>query len=92
MKILSFARRTSGKIPSLTLTNAVDVSRTKLNAGEHDLSDEHETETFVTSSVRRDIEKHPRFYIRRGDGVIKYDAAILTLEDPVDFARFPHIR
>ena len=30
--------------------------------------------------------------MRRGQGVIKYDVAILTLGQPVDFARFPHIR
>ena len=42
--------------------------------------------------MKREIEKHPKFHMRRGQGVIKYDVAILTLGQPVDFARFPHIR
>ena len=62
------------------------------HSGDHDLTREDETETFITRSVTREIEKHPKFYIRRGQGVLKYDVAILTLENPVDFTRFPHIR
>ena len=38
------------------------------------------------------IEKHPRFFIRRGYGTIKFDIAILELEEPVDFVKYPHIR
>ena len=38
------------------------------------------------------IEKHPRFFIRRSLGTIKFDVAILELEDPVDFVKYPHIR
>ena len=48
--------------------------------------------THTSKAVELEIVKHPRFYIRRGLGVIKYDIAILTLEQPVDFTQFPHIR
>ena len=56
------------------------------------MSRQDETETFITRSVKTEIEKHPKFYIRTGKGQLKYDAAILTLEQSVDFARYPHIR
>ena len=36
--------------------------------------------------------KHRRFYIRRGLGIIKFDIALLVMEDPVDFSKYPHIR
>ena len=60
--------------------------------GEHDVSDRYETATHISKAIVREIEKHPRFYIRRALGVIKYDIALLTLEQPVDFSRFSHIR
>ena len=60
--------------------------------GDHDLTRQDETDTFITRSVKTDIERHQKFHIRRGQGVLKYDVAILTLEQRVDFTRFPHIR
>ena len=56
------------------------------------MSDRYESKTQTSKVVELEIEKHPRFYIRRGLGVIKYDIALLTLEQPVDFRQFPHIR
>ena len=60
--------------------------------GDHDVSKLYETVNFTTKAIDTELEKHPRFFIRRGRGQIKYDIAILTLERPVDFTQFPHIR
>ena len=65
--------------------------KNKTVKGEHDVSRQYETVTH-TSKVLELKLKHPRFFIRRGLGVIKYDIALLTLEQPVDFTQFPHIR
>ena len=62
--------------------------------GEHDISDESEAETFITKAKYLETEIHPRFFIRRARGTVKYDVAILELENPVDFTnpRLQHIR
>ena len=62
--------------------------------GEHDISDESEAVTFVTKAKYLETEIHRRFYIRRGQGKVKYDVAILELENPVNFTnpRLEHIR
>ena len=72
-----------------TLSNKIYIVFVK--QGDHDVSDRYETVTH-TSKASELALKHPRFYIRRGLGVIKYDIALLTLERPVDFSKFPHIR
>ena len=63
-----------------------------MSLGEHDISGEFDTRTFVTKADPSKIDKHPRFYIRRSLGTIKFDIAILELEEPVDFVKYPHIR
>ena len=65
---------------------------TRIIKGEHDVSRLYETVTHTSKAAELEMEKHPRFFIRRGKGVIKYDIALLTLEQPVDFTQFPHIR
>ena len=64
--------------------------------GEHDISSEYETPTFtfVTKAKPFETEIHRRFYIRRARGTVKYDVAILELENPVNFTnpRLEHIR
>ena len=63
-------------------------------SGEHDVSDEYETQTFVTKANPLEIVVPRRFYIRPGQGTIIYDVAILVMENPVDFTnpRLRHIR
>ena len=60
--------------------------------GDHDVSVQYETVGFTSKAIDTELEKHPRFFIRRGRGEIKYDIALLTLEQPVNFTQFPHIR
>ena len=60
--------------------------------GDHDVSNLYETANFTTKALDRELFKHPRFFIRRGRGEIKYDIAVLTLVQPVNFTQFPHIR
>ena len=62
--------------------------------GEHDISDESEAVTFITKAKPYRTQKHGKFYIRRARGTVKYDVAILELENPVDFTnpRLRHIR
>ena len=60
--------------------------------GEHDIQDETESRTFVSKVVRREARPHPRFFIRRGQGTVKFDIGLLMLETPVDFEAYPHIR
>ena len=63
-------------------------------SGEHDVSDEYETQTFITKANPLEIVVPRRFYIRPGQGTIIYDVAILVMENPVDFTnpRLRHIR
>ena len=60
--------------------------------GEHDLSDDTETRTFVSKAVTREARAHPHFFIRPGQGKVKFDIGLLMLETPVDFEKYPHIR
>ena len=62
--------------------------------GEHDLDDETETVKFQTKALKAEFEVHPKFFLNRYGGLIKYDVGILTLETPVDFTNktFSHIR
>ena len=62
--------------------------------GEHDISDESEAKTFITKAKYLETGIHRRFFFRRGRGTLKYDVAILELENPVDFTdpRLQHIR
>ena len=60
--------------------------------GEHDLSDDTETRTFVSKAVTREARAHPHFFIRPGQGKVKFDIGLLMLETPVDFDKYPHIR
>ena len=82
---------TLGKYIPITMYHLKSVLILKY-PGDHDVTDRYETKLHTSKAVELEIEKHPRFYIRRGLGVIKYDIAILTLEQPVDFSQFPHIR
>ena len=52
----------------------------------------YETANFTSKAIDTELFKHPRFFIRRDRGEIKYDIALLTLEQPVNFTQFPHIR
>ena len=61
-------------------------------AGEHDLSDDRESRTFVSKAVTREVRAHPHFFIRAGQGKVKFDIGLLMLETPVDFDKYPHIR
>ena len=62
--------------------------------GDHDLEDNSETVTIQTKAVVTELEAHPRFFLRRSTGVIKYDVGLLTLETPIDFKdkTLSHIR
>ena len=60
-------------------------------SGEHDVSDEYETQTFITKANPLEIVVPRRFYIRPGQGTIIYDVAILVMENPVDFTN-PSLR
>ena len=60
--------------------------------GEHNLTDHSESVTFVSKAKRTERKKHPQFYMKQAEGVIKYDVAILELETPIDFRNFSHIR
>ena len=63
-------------------------------SGEHDISDEHEAETIITKAISWKTQIHRKFYIRLAQGTIKYDVAILEMENPVNFTdhRLRHIR
>ena len=62
--------------------------------GEHDLDDDTETVKFQTKALSAELDVHPKFFLSRSRGVIKYDVGLLTLETPVDFTNktFSHIR
>ena len=61
-------------------------------SGEHDLFDRSESITFVSKAKKNERKHHEKFFIRRSRGQSKYDFALLTLEKPVDFKKYPHIR
>ena len=63
-------------------------------AGEHDLTDDSETVTVVSKVKATTRKKHPQFYIRRAEGISKFDVALLELETPLDFGEknISHIR
>ena len=46
----------------------------------------------MSRAVTRETRPHPKFFIRRGEGTIKFDIGLLMLETPVDFNKYPHIR
>ena len=48
--------------------------------------------TFKSGAVETELEVHPRFFLRRTLGTIKYDVGLLTLQTAVDWETFPHIR
>ena len=62
--------------------------------GDHDLEDDTETVIFQTKALRAELDVHPKFFLSRSRGVIKYDVGLITLETPVDFTNetFSHIR
>ena len=60
--------------------------------GEHNLTDQSDSVTFVSKAKRTENEKHPQFFIKQAEGILKYDVAILELETPIDFRNYPHIR
>ena len=62
--------------------------------GDHDLEDDTETDVFQTKALRTELEVHPKFFMSRSRGVMKYDVGLVTLETPVDFTdkTFSHIR
>ena len=63
-------------------------------SGEHDIDDDTETVTFKSKAVETEFRVHERFFIRISRGQIKYDVALLTLENPIDFTdpTVSHIR
>ena len=58
--------------------------------GEHDIDQFGETRTFSTKAI--DIRNHPKYFNIKSQGLLRYDVALLELENPVDFVKFPHIR
>ena len=66
----------------------------KYFTGDHDLEDATETEVFQTKALSTELEVHPKFFLSRSRGVIKFDVGLLTLTKPVDFTdkTFSHIR
>jgi len=58
--------------------------------GEHDVSKAGETRTFTSKAV--DVREHRRYHNIKGQGLVRYDIALLELETPVDFAKYPKIR
>ena len=60
--------------------------------GEHNLTDPSESVTFVSKAKRTERKKHPQFYIKQAEGILKYDVALLELETPIDFRNYSHIR
>ena len=63
-------------------------------SGDHDLDDDTETVEFLSKALKTGLDVHPKFFLSRSRGVIKYDVGLLTLETPVDFTNetFSHIR
>ena len=46
----------------------------------------------MSKAVPREVRAHPHFFIRTGQGKVKFDIGLLMLETPVDFDKYPHIR
>ena len=67
--------------------------RTELSIpGEHNLADLSESVTFVSKAKVTERKKHPQFFIKQAEGILKYDFAILEMETPIDFRNYSHIR
>ena len=70
-----------------------NLPRTELSIpGEHNLADLSESVTFVSKAKVTERKKHPKFFIKQAEGFLKYDFAILELENPIDFRNYSHIR
>ena len=63
-------------------------------SGEHSLTDDSETMTVIRKANTTGRKKHPRFFIKADSGELKYDVALLELENPLVFGQnnIPQIR
>eukprot|EP00092_Neocalanus_flemingeri_P107358 GFUD01137800.1.p1 GENE.GFUD01137800.1~~GFUD01137800.1.p1 ORF type:complete len:395 (-),score=97.10 GFUD01137800.1:165-1349(-) len=60
--------------------------------GEHNTRTSQETTTFKTTARPYRYQKHWSYKLDRKKGNLVYDFALLELTEPVDWARYPHIR